>query len=299
MDFSQLRVFSSVAKHSSFIKASEECFMSPTAISYHIKKIEEQLGVQLLIRDTHSVSLTYAGTIFLEYAEKIMQQYGYMLKDIRSINQACDNLIRIAYSGDWDKIVIPKIISRFHNSFPNTTVSLNRVPSHNLVPLLINDEADISFLTPFNYDVDPRVSTITIDSSLTCLAVNKENPLAGKKEVSIDDLNDQTFIVLTPDEDYALESENIKRFWEKIDYKPSKEQIIIVNDTEQCLLLLESNIGVSFLPKTMRRCCSSQIRFLKVKDRNLSSALRLSYITNKRAELEGFLQVVQDYIEER
>ena len=295
MDFTQLQIFSSVAKHCSFAKAAEECYTSTTAISYHIKKLEEQFGVQLFIRNTHSVALTYAGKVCLDHTEKILDHYNYMIRDIRSLTHLSDSHIRIAYSGDWEKIVIPKIISRLHSADPNATVTLNHVHSHNLIPLLINEEADISFLTPFNYDMDSRITAVNVDSCPTCLVVNRDNPLANHKEADIESLKDQTFIVLCSG-NKTSEGENIRHFWEKIHFKPNRKQIIMVDDTEQALLMLESNIGVSFLPKTLKRICSDQLRFLKIKDVKLSSNLRLAYKTDKRQYLDSFLKVVQEYV---
>ena len=61
MELRQLKYFSAVAKQLSFTKAAATLFVSQSAISQQISALESELGIQLLVRDKHAVSLTQAG----------------------------------------------------------------------------------------------------------------------------------------------------------------------------------------------------------------------------------------------
>jgi DNA-binding transcriptional LysR family regulator len=61
-----------VAKHLSFTKAAEALFMTQPAVTFQIRQLEEQLNTRLFDRAQGRISLTFAGTIALEYADRIL-----------------------------------------------------------------------------------------------------------------------------------------------------------------------------------------------------------------------------------
>jgi DNA-binding transcriptional LysR family regulator len=66
MRISQLESFVAVAKHRNFTKASQDCFLVQSTISHQIKTLENELGLKLIERDSHSVFLTPAGEQFFQ-----------------------------------------------------------------------------------------------------------------------------------------------------------------------------------------------------------------------------------------
>ncbi|MEG2839664.1 MAG: LysR family transcriptional regulator, partial [Lachnospiraceae bacterium] len=72
MNLEQIKTFISVVNHKSFSLAAKELFLSQPTISTHIKSMEEELRVQLLVRSTKDVVLTAMGLIFYPYALKMI-----------------------------------------------------------------------------------------------------------------------------------------------------------------------------------------------------------------------------------
>ena len=64
-DFAEFKAFATVAQHGSFVRASEQLGLTPSAMSQTIRTLERRLGVRLLHRTTRRVSLTDAGTRLL------------------------------------------------------------------------------------------------------------------------------------------------------------------------------------------------------------------------------------------
>ncbi|MEE2033598.1 LysR family transcriptional regulator, partial [Rhodococcus chondri] len=72
MDFRQLRYFLAVGEEASFSRAAERCFISQSAISHQIAKLEQEVGATLLERSTRSVRLTPAGKRLMPIAEEVL-----------------------------------------------------------------------------------------------------------------------------------------------------------------------------------------------------------------------------------
>ena len=77
MDIRCLKYFVSVAKHMNFTKAAQECFISQTAMSQHISRMEEELGFKLFYRNNRRVELTPGGKVFLEEATNLLRKFDY------------------------------------------------------------------------------------------------------------------------------------------------------------------------------------------------------------------------------
>src|SRR3982750_492513 len=68
----RLQVFHAVAKHLSFTKAAESLFMTQPAVTFQVRQLEEQFNTRLFDRAQGRISLTPAGVVALEYAERIL-----------------------------------------------------------------------------------------------------------------------------------------------------------------------------------------------------------------------------------
>src|SRR6476646_7522741 len=72
LDLDVLRTFVAIAETGNFSTAAEVVFRTPSAVSMQVKKLEEQLGTILFLRDARSVSLTEGGEVLLGYARRMI-----------------------------------------------------------------------------------------------------------------------------------------------------------------------------------------------------------------------------------
>lgn len=117
-----LRSFEAASRHNSFQKASEELFVTPSAVSHQIKSLEEFLEVKLFIRGTRKIELTSAGR---EYARRIG-------KALRMVEKATEKVTEDHGSGELNLAVAPTFLtrwllprmSRFNEEHPNIELEL-------------------------------------------------------------------------------------------------------------------------------------------------------------------------------
>ena len=96
MDSLQLKLFLSLSKTLNFTKTANEFYVTQPTVSNYIKNLENFLGVSLLKRDSHSVSLTPEGSAFVEYATQILSLQDEAGLRMRSIAEGKHGYIRVA-----------------------------------------------------------------------------------------------------------------------------------------------------------------------------------------------------------
>ena len=87
MDINRLNEFITLATLLNYSKAANQLYLTQPALSRHIHDLEQTLGTQLFIRDTHNVHLTSVGEIFLKEAQEIIQRYNHALDLIKEVSQ--------------------------------------------------------------------------------------------------------------------------------------------------------------------------------------------------------------------
>jgi DNA-binding transcriptional LysR family regulator len=120
----RLQVFHAVAKQLSFTKAAEALFMTQPAVTFQIKQLEEQFSIRLFERSQGRITLTPAGALALEYAERILalsRELEMRMKE--SSNQAAGPLL-IGASMTVGEYVLPQLIGKFKARFPAVVPTL-------------------------------------------------------------------------------------------------------------------------------------------------------------------------------
>src|SRR5947208_6945260 len=86
MELRQLRYFAAVARHGNFTRAAEELHLAQSALSQQVRRLERELGVELLSRTTRRVELTQAGEIALRRATRILSEAGALTGDLDELS---------------------------------------------------------------------------------------------------------------------------------------------------------------------------------------------------------------------
>ncbi len=120
----RLKVFLSVAKHLSFTQASKELFISQPAISKHIQELESEFQTRLFERKGNSISLTQSGALLVKHAEAIREQYQHLEYVMHSLSGEMVGELRLGASTTIAQYVLPPILARFTELYPQIKLSL-------------------------------------------------------------------------------------------------------------------------------------------------------------------------------
>lgn len=137
----RLQVFYTVAKQLSFTKAAEQLFMTQPAVTFQVKQLEEHFSTRLFERSHGKISLTPAGRLVMEYAEKILGVSEELEKRMSELTGAVGGPLLLGASTTVAEFILPQILGEFkarypqvqaHMSVANSETIENRVADHTL-----------------------------------------------------------------------------------------------------------------------------------------------------------------------
>lgn len=190
MDFKQIDAFANVAKFSSFSKAAEAIYLSQPTVSAHIASLEEELGTQLFDRRGKDVRLTYAGTLFLEYAINLINLRNTAILNISEIDKKISGKLTIASSTTPCRFILPALVNGYHNQFEDVTFDIKEGSTKKVVEIITSGSADIGVVGEIIPDA--RLSYEKISSDY--LTIISNNPTLPEK-LTFEALLKQNFII--------------------------------------------------------------------------------------------------------
>jgi DNA-binding transcriptional LysR family regulator len=120
----RLQVFHAVAKHLSFTKAAETLFMTQPAVTFQVKQLEEHFNTRLFDRAHGRISLTPAGQVAYEYAERILELSAELATRLKDMSGQVAGPLLIGASMTIGEYVLPQLIGRFKARFPAVVPTL-------------------------------------------------------------------------------------------------------------------------------------------------------------------------------
>lgn len=144
MQLKSLRMFMAVADGGSFVAAAERLHTVQSNVTAHIKKLENELGAQLVHRTGHA-RLTTAGLALVEYAERMLAAHAEALCLFKGNDKACGRL-RIGAMETTTALRLPPILAAYHAAHPEVDIKLKTGPTAELVEMLIDGQVDCVFV---------------------------------------------------------------------------------------------------------------------------------------------------------
>lgn len=244
MELRDLKSFIEVADHNSFTHAAEHSYLTQPSLSRAVKKIEEELGVELFDRSTRHLYLTDAGRIVYQQSLKAIQalsELNILLEDLRNI---ATGEIRIGIPPLIGTLFFPKIAQAFYKKYPQVTLELVELGAKLIGKLVEDSKIDVGIVVlPANeekFNIHPLIQDEFF------LFLHKEHRLAQRSSVTLTDLRDEKFILFQKDftlHDLIIQECEREGFTPTISYRSSQWDLIIE--------LVASKLGITLLPKSI------------------------------------------------
>ena len=143
MNRNQLRYFVAAAEHRSFTKAAEQYYISQTAVTQQIQQLEQSLGCELFDRSTRLVSLTSAGSAFLQDAKAILERMSRAQERVHDAATGLTGTLRVGYVRGYERSDLSTLMRHFHQKNSNVLISFYRCSTDVLAAGLLHQEYDI------------------------------------------------------------------------------------------------------------------------------------------------------------
>jgi LysR family hydrogen peroxide-inducible transcriptional activator len=251
MELDQLRYFLRVAELQNFTRAAEALGLSQPALSRSIQKLEESLGVPLLIRKTRRVELSDAGRILEPRARQILS----MLEEIRCQihDDGKSGRVRIGAIPTIAPYFLPAFLKYFSRQYPLAITEVYEDTTKNLLHQCQQGELEFAILAlPIH---EKYLDSIELFKEELFLALPLGHPLSKKRHICAEDLSNLPFVML--DEPHCL-SDNILAFCHNRSIKP-----VVVGRTNQLSMvqeLVSLSHGITMVPKMAQQIDRSRTR---------------------------------------
>ncbi|WP_332236637.1 LysR family transcriptional regulator [Sporolactobacillus sp. KGMB 08714] len=191
MTFRLLQIFVAVCEKLNMTAAAESLFMSQPAVSQAISELERHFGVRLFERLSKKLYLTKAGDNLLYYARHIIQMNSEAEKEMRSISKR--SYIRIGASVTIGACILPKLIVKFKEKNPDSTIEVIEDNTPKIERLILRDQLDLALVEGETASPDIVKSSFMKDELL--LICGARHRFAAMPSVSPHELEIEPFIV--------------------------------------------------------------------------------------------------------
>lgn len=266
MDIRHYRSLIALADEGSFTSAARKLHIVQSGLSVTIKEMEEELGVTLVQRTTRRVSLTDAGTLFLEYARPAVTMLKDGMEAVRSQSRIVRGRINLGILQSLGPYVdLPTVLGRFHVQYPDVDFTVRSIDSPQAPALIKDGSIDLCFHAVTAKTLPAGVDALPfIQDSLVAICA-KKHPLAQRKAVTLETMGQLPFVDLTPeralrvliDETCAAHGLNRKSMFE-------------VSAVETMLQFVSAGLGVSIVPLALAKASESALglRILPFRDQD-------------------------------
>jgi DNA-binding transcriptional LysR family regulator len=289
MELYPLKVFLTVATERSFSRAGEKLLRTQPAISIAIQRLESDLKEKLIDRSGRELLLTDAGRVVLEFAKRFQNLESDLENSLRELKDNYAGRLAVGANETAALYLIPHI-EQYRRLFPKVKVQVRRSESSKIPSQLLDGELELGVLS---YDpADDHLMTQVLYTDRLALVVSPRHRFAGRTDISIAELDMETFIahnVISPYREAVLREFQRQKVPLNMDVEmPTVETI---------RRLVQDNEGVAFLP---RMCVEQEIkadllREIRVKELNIERKIRLVYPARRALShaAKAFLDVVR------
>jgi DNA-binding transcriptional LysR family regulator len=209
-DFRALRYFVAVAEELHFTRAAERLYIGQPALSEQIRRLEAELGVELLRRTTRKVELTPAGEEFLSRARRILAEADEALADAARAARGETGSLRVATGATGGLDLVPRVLRAFRQARPRVHLELRQSDWVDYSAGLRDGSADAAFLwLPFEQG-GLRVAVLHVEPRVAALGAR--HPLAAERELRMEQLVDEPWPWVDTDP-------VVLAYWTCVDYR--------------------------------------------------------------------------------
>lgn len=196
IDVTKLETFIRAAESLSFSEAARQLCLTQPTVSYHIKALEQELGVTLFDRIGSRLQLTEAGRLLLPWARKLFHHSNEMEDMVSALQDGVVGHLRIACSTTSGKYILPQLAARFCQRYPGIRISILSCTSGDVVVHLLEKEANLGVVSYEVRNTSIEYQEFFDDSVI--LIVPKDHPWAVRQTIEPEELVSEPLIIREP-----------------------------------------------------------------------------------------------------
>jgi DNA-binding transcriptional LysR family regulator len=260
MDLRQIAYVEAVARNTNFTRAAAELHVAQPALSVAIRRLEAELGVRLFERTSRRVTLTPAGSAFLEQAGRVSRDVEALAQEMREYAGGIRGRLRISawYHVEPDLV---EFMRGFTAANPLVEVSIQELPASEAIESVRAGDIDLAGVVEFpELDLDD-LERIVLRTEPAVLVVRQDDPLAGSGAVKLADLVGMAFVVTRP-------GTGLRRLFDHVfvgaEHRP--HIAIETNELAAMVAFASAGLGCAILTPTVAREADFPVGLVRLAD---------------------------------
>ena len=262
MDFRALRHFVALAEELHFGRAAQKLGMTQPPLSQSIKRLEKQLGVQLVERSSRSVSLTLSGATFAIEARRLLQQLEFIERRVKQTAAGEVAALTVGLIAPALYRILPLALNFLRARMPQLEVRLEELPSEEQIKRLRSGRIDLAMISPTPMDLR-GLAVRPVERSGSVVAIPADWPFANRTKLHLAELKDYPF-VLTPFERSPASRSAFFNACFNAGFTPKVVQEATQTNTR--LNFVSAGLGAAIVTETARHTQYHGVRFLTIVD---------------------------------
>ncbi len=262
LDLQRLRALRAVAAHGSVTAAADALYLTASAVSQQLGKLEREVGQKLLERQGRGVRLTDAAELLVGYTDRILSLVAAAEADLESKRGVVHGNLTIAAFATASRDLLAPALRQLRTEHPALTIGLREMEPDDALPLAIRGSLDIAVIDAWR-DAPPFVPNTLVQDFLQTdcadIALPAEHPLANRRSVELRELRDQPWISWPRG---SMCHDWLVSTLRQIDVEPHIAHTAMEHATQ--LTLVAAGLGASVLPRLGRGAIPDGVRVVPV-----------------------------------
>lgn len=293
MDIKKLEVFINLVETRNYTKTAEAVHVTQPTVTHDIKALEDEIGVKLFNRNKRFVNVTEDGKNFYKEIKPLINSYYSAIQSVQRKSEEKQHQLIIGYSyTPFNDIFLPKWIRKFKNLYPDTEIVLRNLNHNDFKHDLLDNRVDLVITTGRDAEDLPGMRKTVLFSEQFKAIVPKNNTLASKKQLNIEDLSGQSLLFL----DNTWAAIDLITLQNKIKNNIQDTKIIYANDISALNMLIKSEQGIALGLYCLYHQLEDYLEYVPLNWQAEVELVLLAYRNNQKQRLDDLIRLIKQDI---
>lgn len=272
MELRHLRYFVAVANERNFTRAADILHIAQPPLSRQIRQLEEEVGAELIDRDSRPLRLTEAGRLFYEQAVQVLAGVDQLRSMMDDFSGASGRRFVVGFVGSTIYGLLPSIIRRFREMAAPIEVALVEMSTLEQISALKEGRIDVGF-GRLRIE-DPAIRRIVLQEEALVAVLPCDHPLLDVPAVTLEVLSTEPLIVYPRPARPSYADQLMSMFR---DQGIQLGQVQEVRELQTAIGLVAAGAGVTIVPASVRRLQRDDIVYRPIADSTATSPIVMSH----------------------
>jgi LysR family transcriptional regulator, transcription activator of glutamate synthase operon len=277
MELRQLRYLIALAEEQNFTRAAEREHIAQPAMSQQIRRLEEEVGLELVDRSTRRATMTEAGHTLVARARRVLAEVEAARSELELIRGVQRGRVTLGVMHTMGPVDISRALAVFHDRHPAVELTVREYSSEELADLLRVDELDLAFLSVTDRIERRGLGLQQLVSEELVVVLPRRHRLADRTDLTMSELADEQFISFR---EGSRLRELLMAAGEQAGFTP--QVMLESNESRRIRRLVERGMGVAILPRSDAEEPGADVAVARLTEPALTRDITLAWREDRR-----------------